>query len=128
MANITSSKALNAAAAAASYMQAHRAEQPAAAAVTTFILPAASSQTCYTAVVIFLPTAARLSYCCYSHPSLLCIPQATAKKPEHVRIFHSQDIAGIVAKDVRISPEDLGAEQYDFGFETDAAISRGRGG
>lgn len=54
--------------------------------------------------------------------------QAIAKKPELVKIFHSDDIAAVVARDVRMSPEDLGAEQYDLGFETDAAISRGRGG
>lgn len=54
--------------------------------------------------------------------------QMLAKKPEAVKVFHSNDVAGIVAKDVRMSPEDLGAEQYDVGFETDAAISRGRGG
>ena len=54
--------------------------------------------------------------------------QAIAKKPEVVKLIHSDDIAGLVAKDVRMAPEDLGAEQYDVGFETDAAISRGRGG
>jgi hypothetical protein len=54
--------------------------------------------------------------------------QAIAKKPEVVKVIHSDDIAGIVAKDVRMTPEDLGAEQYELGFETDAAISRGRGG
>lgn len=55
--------------------------------------------------------------------------QAIAKKPEVVKVVHSDDIAAVVAKDVRMAPEDLGAEQqYDFGFETDAAISRGRGG
>lgn len=54
--------------------------------------------------------------------------QAIAKKPEAVKVIHSADIAGLLAKDVRMSPEDLGAEQYDIGFETDAAISRGRGG
>eukprot|EP00879_Flechtneria_rotunda_P008966 GHRR01009388.1.p1 GENE.GHRR01009388.1~~GHRR01009388.1.p1 ORF type:complete len:818 (+),score=319.97 GHRR01009388.1:195-2456(+) len=54
--------------------------------------------------------------------------QAIAKKPDVVKLIHSNDIAAIVAKDVRMAPEDLGAEQYDLGFETDAAISRGRGG
>lgn len=54
--------------------------------------------------------------------------QALAKKPEPLKVIHSDDVAGIVAKDVRMAPEDLGAEQYDLGFETDAAISRGRGG
>lgn len=54
--------------------------------------------------------------------------QAIAKKPEALKILHSDDVAGIVARDVRMTPEDLGAEQYDIGFETDAAISRGRGG
>lgn len=54
--------------------------------------------------------------------------QAIAQKPEVLKVIHSGDIAGLVAKDVRMAPEDLGAEQYDVGFETDAAISRGRGG
>lgn len=54
--------------------------------------------------------------------------QAIAKKPEPVKVIHSDDIAGVVARDVRMTPEDLGAESFDFGFETDAAISRGRGG
>lgn len=61
-------------------------------------------------------------------PDTVLYLQGIAKKPEQVKIFHSDDVAGIVAKDVRMSPEDLGAEQYDVGFETDAAISRGRGG
>jgi hypothetical protein len=54
--------------------------------------------------------------------------QAIAKKPELVKVVHSDDIAAVVARNVRMSPEDLGSEQYDVGFETDAAISRGRGG
>src|SRR5689334_19763690 len=54
--------------------------------------------------------------------------QAIAKKPEVTKVIHSDDIAGVVAKDVRMAPEDLGSEQYEVGFETDAAISRGRGG
>lgn len=54
--------------------------------------------------------------------------QGIAKKPELVKVFHSDDIAAVVAKDVRMAPEDLGAEAYDLAFETDAAISRGRGG
>lgn len=54
--------------------------------------------------------------------------QGLAQKPEVLRVIHSDDIAGLLAKDVRMSPEDLGAEAYDVGFETDAAISRGRGG
>lgn len=54
--------------------------------------------------------------------------QAIAKKPEVTKVIHSDDIAGVVARDVRMAPEDLGSEQYEVGFETDAAISRGRGG
>jgi hypothetical protein len=54
--------------------------------------------------------------------------QAIAKKPEPIKVFHSDDVAGLVARDVRMAAEDLGAEQWDIGFETDAAISRGRGG
>lgn len=55
--------------------------------------------------------------------------QAIAKKPEVTKVIHSDDIAGLVAKDVRMAAEDLGPEQWDVGgFETDAAISRGRGG
>jgi hypothetical protein len=54
--------------------------------------------------------------------------QAIAKKPEVTKVIHSDDIAGVVAKDVRMAAEDLGSEQYDVGFETDATISRGRGG
>jgi hypothetical protein len=54
--------------------------------------------------------------------------QGIAKKPELVKTLHSDDIAAVVAKNVRMSPEDLGSEAYDLGFETDAAISRGRGG
>lgn len=54
--------------------------------------------------------------------------QAIAKKPEATKVIHSDDIAGVVAKDVRMAAEDLGSEQYDVGFETDATISRGRGG
>ena len=56
--------------------------------------------------------------------------QAIAKKPELIKVIHSDDIAGLVAKDVRMAAEDLGSEQqWDVGgFETDAAISRGRGG
>lgn len=71
-----------------------------------------------------------VAICLLAHHQCLCcaVLQAIAKKPEHVKVFHSDDIAGIMAKDVRMSPEDLGAEQYDVGFETDAAISRGRGG
>ena len=54
--------------------------------------------------------------------------QALAQKPELVRVFTSDDIVALVARDVRMAPEDLGSEAYDLGFETDAAISRGRGG
>jgi len=55
--------------------------------------------------------------------------QEMATRPEDLKVIMSNDLAGIVAKDVRLAPEDLGSEAYgDMGFETDAAISRGRGG
>jgi hypothetical protein len=54
--------------------------------------------------------------------------QELATRPEDIKVIMSQDLASVVAKDVRMAPEDLGAEAYDVGCETDAAISRGRGG
>lgn len=55
--------------------------------------------------------------------------QELATRPEEVKVIMSADLAGVVAKDVRLAPEDLGSEAYgDVSFETDAAISRGRGG
>ena len=54
--------------------------------------------------------------------------QELATRPESIKVVASGDLAAIVARDVRLSPEDLGTEAYDLGFETDAAISRGRGG
>lgn len=55
--------------------------------------------------------------------------QELATRPEDVKVVMSADLAGIVAKDVRLAAEDLGSEAYgEVGFETDAAISRGRGG
>jgi hypothetical protein len=53
--------------------------------------------------------------------------QAQAEKPEAVRVLYSSDLVSLLAKDVRLAPEDLGAEDADA-FATDAAISRGRGG
>jgi hypothetical protein len=55
--------------------------------------------------------------------------QELAKAPEEIKVIMSSDVASIVAKDVRLAAEDLGSEAYgEVGFETDAAISRGRGG
>ncbi len=55
--------------------------------------------------------------------------QTLAEKPETVKVFYSDDLVSILAKDVRLAPEDLGPEDAsDAAFATDAAISRGRGG
>lgn len=55
--------------------------------------------------------------------------QELAQRPEETKVVMSAQLAAVVAKDVRMSAEDLGSEAYgDVGFETDAAISRGRGG
>jgi hypothetical protein len=55
--------------------------------------------------------------------------QATAQKPDVTRVLHGADVAALLTKDVRMGAEDLGPEgAADAGFETDAAISRGRGG
>ncbi|GFR48121.1 hypothetical protein Agub_g9948 [Astrephomene gubernaculifera] len=52
-----------------------------------------------------------------------------AEKPVPVLTISAGDLVQLFAKDVRLSPEDLsGADRSDVGFETDAAISRGRGG
>ena len=53
--------------------------------------------------------------------------QAAADKPEATKVVYSRDLASILARDVRLSAEDLGAED-DGAFATDSAISRGRGG
>ncbi len=54
---------------------------------------------------------------------------ALAERPVPVVTIPTADLVQLTAKDVRMSPEDLsGADRSDFGFETDAAISRGRGG
>lgn len=55
--------------------------------------------------------------------------QEEAQRPEETKVILSDTLASIVARDVRLSAEDLGSETYgEVGFETDAAISRGRGG
>ena len=54
--------------------------------------------------------------------------QAVAQKPEATKTLLASTIQSVYAKDVKLSAEDLGTEQYEVGFETDAAISRGRGG
>jgi hypothetical protein len=55
--------------------------------------------------------------------------QELAQRPDETKVVISDVLASIVAKDVRMAPEDLGSEAFgDVGFETDSAISRGRGG
>lgn len=52
-----------------------------------------------------------------------------AEKPIPTLVISSADLVQVVAKDVRFTPEDLGGEdRADFGFDTDAGISRARGG
>ncbi|EFJ50477.1 hypothetical protein VOLCADRAFT_120645 [Volvox carteri f. nagariensis] len=54
---------------------------------------------------------------------------ALAEKPVPILTIPAADLVQLYAKDVRLSAEDLsGADRSDVGFETDAAISRGRGG
>lgn len=65
-------------------------------------------------------------------PSTASNPQAASKalaeKPQMLLTVQLADLVQLVAKDMRLNPSDLAAtEQTDF-FETDAAISRGRGG
>jgi hypothetical protein len=50
---------------------------------------------------------------------------ALAEKPKSVFVLDPQDLVQLVAKDVRMNAEDLAPGEE---FETDAAISRGRGG
>lgn len=50
-----------------------------------------------------------------------------AEKPHKTFIVYGNELVQISAKDVRMNPEDL-ASATDYGFETDASISRGRGG
>ncbi len=55
--------------------------------------------------------------------------QAAAERPVKRLVIHDKDLVQIVAKDVRMNPEDLGPVDRGIdGFETDSAISRGRGG
>ncbi len=55
--------------------------------------------------------------------------QSVAEKPEVTKVISSWDLASVLARDVRLNAADLGsADAYDASFETDAAISRGRGG
>lgn len=48
-----------------------------------------------------------------------------AERPKATWIISADDMVQLVAKDVRMNPEDLAPEDD---FETDANISRGRGG
>lgn len=52
---------------------------------------------------------------------------AVAERPVERLTLPMKDIAHLLAKDVRLSPDDVGPRE-DYGFETDSAISRGRGG
>lgn len=52
-----------------------------------------------------------------------------AEQPFKTLVIHSADLAQIVAKDVRFTPQDLSeTDANNMGFDTDANISRGRGG
>jgi len=54
---------------------------------------------------------------------------ALAEKPAKTLKVPSSELVQIIAKDVRVTPEDLsGADKSEYGFETDASIGRGRGG
>ncbi|KAJ9524107.1 hypothetical protein QJQ45_022529 [Haematococcus lacustris] len=50
---------------------------------------------------------------------------APVELPLKQKVFHNADLVQVYAKDVRFTPEDLAPDEE---FETDAAISRGRGG
>lgn len=54
--------------------------------------------------------------------------RSLAQKPVQTLIVQSADLVQVLAKDVRFTPEDLGGGGGDFGFETDANISRNNGG
>lgn len=52
-----------------------------------------------------------------------------AEKPCSSKTIYGSDLVQIIAKDIKMNPEDLGSVTDDHGgLETDAAISRGRGG
>lgn len=50
-----------------------------------------------------------------------------AERPQASKLVYATDFLQLFARDIKMSPEDLGPSG-DMGFETDAAISRGRGG
>jgi hypothetical protein len=55
--------------------------------------------------------------------------QQLAERPSATLVLRAAELASVLAKDVRMAPEDLGAEaDADGAFATDSAISRGRGG
>ena len=55
--------------------------------------------------------------------------QQLAAPPSATLVLRAAELASVLAKDVRMAPEDLGAEaDADGAFATDSAISRGRGG
>lgn len=54
---------------------------------------------------------------------------AAAAAPSATLVLRASDLASVLAKDVRMAPEDLGpVGDADGAFATDSAISRGRGG
>ncbi len=59
-------------------------------------------------------------------PSVSADKDALAEKPAKVKRIPASELVMMVARDVRMNPDDLAAPPDDF--ETDAAISRGRGG
>jgi hypothetical protein len=63
---------------------------------------------------------------CIRDPSVSADRDGLAEKPSRTKVFNAADIVQLLARDVRMNPEDLAASTEDF--ETDAAISRGRGG
>lgn len=52
-------------------------------------------------------------------------PNSAAQQPLPTCVIEGRDVVSILAKDVKLSPADLGPVDS---FETDSAISRGRGG
>lgn len=58
----------------------------------------------------------------------LAASKVLAEKPQLLLTVQLADLVQLVAKDMRLNPSDLAASEQTDGFETDAAISRGRGG
>lgn len=53
--------------------------------------------------------------------------EEVAERPQPKMFIDASDVVQVFARDIKMSPEDL-EPTSDMGFETDAAISRGRGG